>query len=178
MKQRIAIMVAACSVVWGNAAFADQSVLGAMQSFQDFCLSGDLSMDALSNAAKERHYKLIVDRRLPGPSQSTIVNKTWQVTDTTGDFALTASENEGGSSGRSFQCGVTLPSGTEKSVESALQDSSHFGTPDQVKTELDGSKLVRWVRRFDWGTATVSLASQVAQLKGGSMLNVVYQAQH
>ncbi len=178
MKRLITIIAAACSVVWGSAAVADQGVLGAMRSFQDFCLSGNLSIEAIASIAKGRHYKLIVDRRLPGPGESIIIHKTWQVADVTGDFALTATENEGGSSGRSFQCGVTLPRGTEKSVESALEDSSHFGAPDQIKTSSDGSRLVQWVRHFDWGTATVSLTSQLTQLQGGGMINVLYQAEH
>ena len=178
MRHAITLIAAAFSIVWGNAAFADPSVLGAMQSFQDFCLSGNLSMEVMTSVANDRHYKLMVDRRLPGPNQSIIVNKTWQVADITGDFALTATESEEGGSGRSFQCGVTLPSGTEKSVESALEDSSHFGAPDQVKSSLDGSRLVRWVRHFEWGTATVSLASQLAELQGGSMINVLYQTGH
>ena len=178
MKHQIAILAAACVTVWGSSAFAAQGVLGAMQSFQDFCLSGNLSIEAMANVAKDRHYKLMVDRRLPGPGKSILLNKTWQVTDVTGDFALTATENEGGSAGRSFQCGVTLPSGAEKSVESALEDASHFGAPDQIKKNPDGSRLVRWVRHFDWGTATVSLTSQLSQLQGGSMVNVLYQAEH
>ncbi|MBS0421995.1 MAG: hypothetical protein JSR66_30090 [Proteobacteria bacterium] len=174
MKHQVTIVAAVCSIVWGRA-FADQTSLAAMQSFQELCLRGSLSMDALANVARDRHYMLVVDRRLPGPGGSTIVNKTWQVADVTGDFALTATESENNLSARTFQCGVTLPSGTEKGVELALEDSTHFGAPDQIKTNVDGSRLVRWVRHFDWGTATISLASQQTQLQGGSMINVVYQ---
>jgi hypothetical protein len=136
------IVAAARSTVWGKAAFADQSVLGAMQSFQDFCLSGNLSIEAMTSVAKDRRYKLVVDRRLPGPKQSIIVNKTWQVADIIGEFALTATESEEGSSGRGFQCGVTLPSGTEKSIESALEDSSH-----SMQAFLQGNgKQLPWQR--------------------------------
>jgi hypothetical protein len=176
MKSTFIVIAAACSIGWANAAPSDQTVLGAMQSFQNFCLSGDLSIKAIADLAKDRHYRLVVDRRLPGPSESTTVHKTWQVTDVTGDFALTVTQNEGLISGRRFQCGVTLPKGTETNVELALKDPSHFGTPDQINVDVDGSRMVRWVRHYEWGTAEVGLASQVPILQGGSMINVLYSA--
>ena len=107
------IIAAACLVGWSNVASSDAIMLGAMQSFQDFCMSGDLSIDAIADTAKSRHYKLVVDRLLPGPNNSTLINKTWQVVDSTGDFALTVTQDDGLNPVRSLQCGVTLPKGTE-----------------------------------------------------------------
>jgi hypothetical protein len=169
------IAAAAFSICWVSAGVADQSVLGAMQSFQEFCLSGDLSIEAIANVAKERHYELVVDRRFPGPVASTIVHKTWQVADSTGDFVLTATQSEGSRSGRSFQCGVTLPRGTETHVESALQEPSHFGKPDEINVNADGSRVVRWRKHFEWGTAEVDLTHRLPSLKGNSMINVLYR---
>jgi hypothetical protein len=95
MKHTVIIIAAACSVGSSYAAVSDPTVLGAMQAFQDFCLSSDLSVEAIADLAKDRHYKLIVDRRLPGPSGSIIVNNTWQATDITGNFALTVTQADG-----------------------------------------------------------------------------------
>jgi hypothetical protein len=176
MKTTFIVIAVASPICWSNPPISDQPVLGAMKSFGDFCLSGDPSMEAIAGAAKERHYKLVVDRRLPGPSVSSIVQKTWQIADVTGDFALTVTQNEGLSSDRSVQCGVTLPKGTEKNVESALKDPSRFGTPDQINVNTDGSRTVRWVRHFEWGTAEVGLVNQVPSLQGGSMISVLYRA--
>ena len=41
-------------------------------------MSGDLSIDSIADKAKSRHYKLVVDCLLPGPNNSTLINKTWQ----------------------------------------------------------------------------------------------------
>jgi hypothetical protein len=169
------IVAAMFPICAANAAFGDQTVLGAMQSFQEFCLSANLSIEAIANAAEARHYELVVNRRLPGPAESTIVNKTWKVIDSTGNFALTVTQEEGSSSGRTFQCGVTLPKGTENGVESALTDPSHFGVPDHVDVNVDGTKVVRWLKHFEWGTAEVGLASRLPTLQGASMINVVYR---
>jgi hypothetical protein len=177
MKRTVIIIAATCSVGWSNAAPSDPTVLGAMQSFQDFCLTGDLSIEAVADVAKGRHYKLVVDRRIPGPKESTVVNKTWQISDITGDYALTVTQNDGLRPGRSFQCGVTLPKGTETNVEAALKDPSHFGVPDQNEVNVDGSRVVRWIRNFEWGTAAVSLTSQLPTLRGASMLNVLYRVE-
>jgi len=149
-----------------------------MQSFQDFCLTGDLSIETIADTAKSRHYKLVVDRLLPGPNNSTLVNKTWQVLDSTGDFALTVTQDSGLNPVRSFQCGVTLPKGTETNVELALKDPSHFGVPERTDVNADGSRVVRWTQKFEWGTAAVSLSSHIPSLQGGSMINVLYRAQN
>jgi hypothetical protein len=177
MRYSTKIITAACATIWLSAALADGSVLGAMQSFQDFCLNSDLSVETIADRAKNRHYKLVVDRRLPGPSGSIIVNNTWHVTDITGDFALTVTQADGLKSGRRFQCGVSLPKGTETKVESALTDPSHFGVPDQTSVNADGSRVVQWLRHFEWGTAAVSLTSNVPSLQGNSVINVLYQTE-
>jgi len=177
MRHPIKIITAACAMC-SNATFADPTVLGAMQSFQDFCLTGDLSIETIADTAKSRHYKLVVDRLLPGPNNSTLVNKTWQVLDSTGDFALTVTQDSGLNPVRSFQCGVTLPKGTETNVELALKDPSHFGVPERTDVNADGSRVVRWTQKFEWGTAAVSLSSHIPSLQGGSMINVLYRAQN
>jgi hypothetical protein len=165
MKYLVMIIAAAYFLGRSNAAISNPTVLGAMQAFQDFCLSSDLSVETIADRAKDRHYKLVVDRRLPGPSGSIIVNNTWQATDVTGDFALTVTQADGLQSGRRFQCGVSLPKGTATNVESALTDPSHFGVPD------------KWLRHFEWGTAAVSLTSNVPGLQGNSVVNVLYQTE-
>lgn len=177
LRHLVIIIATAYSLGWSNAAISNPTVLGAMQAFQDFCLSSDLSVEAITDRAKERHYKMIVDRRLPGPSGSIVVNNTWQVTDITGDFALTVTQADGLKSGRRFQCGVSLPKGTETNVELALTDPSHFGVPDQTSVNVDGSRVVQWLRHFEWGTATVSLTSNVPSLQGNSVINVLYQTE-
>jgi hypothetical protein len=177
MKQAVISIAAACSVGSSYAAVSDPTVLGAMQAFQDFCLNSDLSVEVIADLAKDRHYKLVVDRRLPGPSGSVIVNNTWQATDITGNFALTVTQADGPKPGRRFQCGVSLPKGTETNVESALTDPSHFGVPDQVNVNLDDSRVVQWFRHFEWGSATVSLTSKVPSLQGGSIISVLYQTE-
>jgi len=175
MKVTAMTVAMAFSMGWANSAFATQTNIGPMQSFQDFCLSSNLSIEAVVDLAKLRHYKLVVDRQLPGPGKSTILNKTWSVEDITGTFALTVTQSEGSSPGRSFQCGVTLPKGSEVNVESFLESTSHLGVPDQKKNNADGSRTVKWVRRFEWGTATVTLVDKLAHLQGGGMINVLYR---
>jgi hypothetical protein len=72
-------------------------------------------------------------------------------------------------------CAVTLPKRTESGVEQALIEPSQFGAPDARQRREDGSNLMRWVRKFEWGTAEVNLVTQLPMLSDGSMLSVVYQ---
>jgi len=46
MRQTIILIAAAYSLGGSHAAISNPTVLGAMQAFQDFCLSGDLSIEA------------------------------------------------------------------------------------------------------------------------------------
>lgn len=178
MRQPIKIIAAWFAVLWSSGALSDPNVLGAMQTFKEFCMTNYSSIDEIANAADSRHYHLVVNRRLSGPNNSTLVNKTWEIVDSTGDFALTASQSYGMNSVRSLQCGVTLPKDTETNVELALKNPSNFGVPDGADVGVDGSRIVRWRRKFDWGTAAVSLSTHMPSLHGGSMLNVVYQTQN
>jgi hypothetical protein len=175
MMKIVSIVATACLVAQPIAAASEQSVLGAMRSFQEFCLSGDLSVETIARVAEDRHYKLVVERQLSAQKDSKILHKTWQVPDATGDFALSVTQSGEAGSGRRFQCGVTLPKGTEADVEVALKDASHFGMPDQIGVNVDGSRAIRWIRQYEWGVGTVDLATQVPRLQGGSMLNVLYQ---
>jgi hypothetical protein len=178
MSQPIKVIAAWFAICWSNEALSNPPVLGAMQTFHEFCMTNYASIEDISNAANSRHYHLVVDRLLPGPNNSTLVNKTWQIADSTGDFVLTVTQTDGLNPVRSLQCGVTLPEDTENNVELALKNPSNFGIPDGSDVGVDGSRIVRWTRKFDWGTVAVSLSSHMPSLHGGSMLNVLYQTQN
>jgi len=131
------------------------------------------SIEEIADAANSHYYNLALDRLLPGPNNSTLINKTWQIVDSIGDFALTVTQTYELNSVRSLQCGVTLPKDTETNVESALKNPSNLAAPDRAV-----SRIVRWTRQSDWGTVAVSLSSHLPSLNGGSMLNVLYQTQN
>jgi hypothetical protein len=174
-QQPIKIIAAWFAIFWANETLSDPTVLGAMQAFHEFCMTNYHSIEEIAGVANSRHYHLVVDRLLPGPNNSTLINKTWQVVDSTGDFALTVTQSYGSSPVRSLQCGVTLPRDTETNVESALKNPSNFGAPSGLDQGVDGSRTVRWTQKFDWGTVAVSLSGNIPSLHGGSMLNVLYQ---
>lgn len=75
----------------------------------------------------------------------------------------TLGQADGLKSGRRFQCGVSLPKGTETNVESALTAPSHFGVPDQTSVNVDGSRVVRWLRHFEGGNRSSELDEQRTQ---------------
>lgn len=163
-----------CVIAGSGPASGDEAVLGAMAAFRQFCMGSNPSIDSITEAVKQQNYKLVLDRTISGINFSTVRQKTWSVEDRTGGFSLILTQNDGANSSR-VMCGVTLPKETERGVERALREPSQFGPPDTQQRREDGSNLVRWVRRFEWGTAEVNLITQLPTLSSGSMISVVYQ---
>jgi len=170
--------VRSCAVVFASiyliagsrTARGDEAVLGAMKAFRELCMGSNPSIDSVSEAVRQRNYKLVLDRTISG----SVRQKTWSVEDRTGAFSLILTQNDGANS-RRVMCGVTLPKETESGVERALTEPSQFGPPDSRHRGEDGSNLVRWIRNFEWGTAEVNLITQLPSLGNGGMLSVVYQ---
>jgi hypothetical protein len=170
-----AVVFASIYLIAGSrTACGDEAVLGAMKAFREFCMGSNPSIDSITDRVKDRQYKLIVDRTIAGANSSTMLQKTWLVEDRTGEFSLIVTQNNDANA-RRVMCGVTLPKETELGVERALTEPSQFGPPDSRQHRVDGSNLVSWVRKFDWGTAEVNLITQLPTLSNGSMLSVVYQ---
>ena len=128
------------------------------------------SLDSITEAVKQRGYRLVVDRAVSGGARQ----KTWSAKDPTGNFSLIVTQSDVSSPGR-VMCAVTLPTGTESGVEQALIAPSQFGVPDTRQRRGDGSDVMSWVRRFDWGTAEVNLTTRISTLSRESLLSIVYQ---
>jgi hypothetical protein len=166
-----AVVFASIYLIAGSrTACGDEAVLGAMKAFREFCMGSNPSIDSVTEAVKQRGYRLVVDRTVSGGARQ----KTWSAEDPTGKFSLIVTQSDVPNPGR-VMCAVTLPKRTESGVEEALIEPSQFGAPDARQRREDGSNLMRWVRKFEWGTAEVNLVTQLPLLSNGSMLSVVYQ---
>jgi hypothetical protein len=166
-----AVVFASIYLIAGSrTACGDEAVLGAMKAFREFCMGSNPSIDSITEAVKQRGYRLVVDRTVSGGARQ----KTWSAEDPTGKFSLIVTQSDVPNPGR-VMCAVTLPKRTESGVEQALIEPSQFGAPDTRQRRGDGSDVMSWVRRFNWGTAEVNLTTQILTLSDESMLSVTYQ---
>jgi hypothetical protein len=90
-----------CLILVSSVACSAESALGAMKAFRELCLGSNPSIDVVSEAAKLRHYKLLIDRTISG---SEIRQKSWFVEDETGGFSLILTQNNS----KRVMCGVTF----------------------------------------------------------------------